>query len=406
MWKLQQTSMENIRTDNVIGILQEEQNLLAATTDLLASSNNDRADGLLDLLQAHSSKSEEYNVREVLELISNTTLDKVWGINAKVVQSIAADQSYLVDEINMEVDDDLLSVEESLLVDEKNRALLETSREVARGSLNVLRAVSSLLLIAISKAPKDGESLLNNNERKPPSKMFDTLNALHSMLFSIAAQSEEGEAVTVIIARCCERWWTRDFQHREELVTQLLPYLLASAMTESSTPADLKRLNGVRHALELLDFNHPSAETIKNLIVRCATTPLFLKKSRKNTSRKKKNQTKTNTTSFIADMEEEEEDDDDDTNTLEEAATKAMSQGQRILSYALNLNATLAKEIWTSIKEGLKFQTKTVWSSYGTIIFRAWKACKDQDVLDVLESDVVQDIMECGIKVADKVRVF
>ena len=135
--------MENIRTDNVIGILQEEQNLLAATTDLLASSNNDRADGLLDLLQAHSSKSEEYNVREVLELISNTTLDKVWGINAKVVQSIAADQSYLVDEINMEVDDDLLSVEESLLVDEKNRALLETSREVARGSLNVLRAVSS-----------------------------------------------------------------------------------------------------------------------------------------------------------------------------------------------------------------------------------------------------------------------
>ena len=177
--------MENIRTDNVIGILQEEQNLLAATTDLLTSSNNDRADGLLDLLQAHSSKSEEYNVREVLELISNTTLDKVWGINAKVVQSIAADQSYLVDEINMEVDDDLLSVEESLLVDEKNRALLETSREVARGSLNVLRAVSSLLLIAISKAPKDSESLLNNNERKPPSKMFDTLNALHSMLFSI-----------------------------------------------------------------------------------------------------------------------------------------------------------------------------------------------------------------------------
>ena len=55
--------MENIRTDNVIGILQEEQNLLAATTDLLTSSNNDRADGLLDLLQAHSSKSEEYNVR-------------------------------------------------------------------------------------------------------------------------------------------------------------------------------------------------------------------------------------------------------------------------------------------------------------------------------------------------------
>ena len=387
---------ENSRSSSVIGILQEEQNLLSATKDLLLFDRNNRADSLLDILQAHNSKNEDYNLREVFELASKSTLDKMWEYTCTAVEAIAENKSYLVDDINMEVNDDLLSVEESFMADEKNRLLLESSQQKAMGSLNVLRAVSSIILVLISKASKDSDVLSSSAERKPSVKMFETLRSLHSMLFSLVAQSEEGEAVTVIIARCCERWWTRNFENKEELVTQLLPYLLMSAMNESSKTADLKRLNGVRHALDLLDFNHPSADTIKNLIIRCATTPLFLKGSKK----KNKKSARSQDSSFIVD---DNDDDDDDNNNCEEFATKSMSEGQRILSFALNLNANLAKEIWKSIKNGLKFQTKTIWSSYGTIIFRAWKACDDQNILDVIESNIIQDIMECGIKVADKV---
>ena len=398
---------ENVRSASVLGILHQEQVLLSAAQDLLQENNNARSDALLDLLCAHSSKNEDYNLREIFELASKTTVEKIWTIASTVVHSIAEEQSYVVADIDMDVDEDLLSVEEAFLQQEKNQQLLTASQHSATGNLNSVRAVASLILVAIAKPSK--EIALNGStdtERQPSLKMFDTLNALHSILFSIAEQSEEGEAVTVIIARCCERWWTRNFQRKEELVTQLLPYLLASAMTESSTAADLKRLNGVRHALALLDFDHPSAETIKNLIVRCATTPLFLKRPKKTRTGSKRKKNRTHNTSFIDEGDEDADDDDDDDDAQGEerhsAATKAMSEGQRILSYALNLNVTLSKDIWKAIKNVLKVSTKTVCASYGTILFRAWKACSDQSLLHVLEGTMIQDLMECGIKVQDK----
>ena len=396
--------MENHRSAAVIGILQEEKNLLSSVQDLL-QNDDERVDNLFDLIQAHNSKTEDYNLREILELSSKTTMDEIWKITTTTVKNIAETQSYLVADINMDVDDDLLSVEESFAADEKNRQLLLTSQQTARRSLNLLRAVSSLVLVSISKAPRDADASRLTVETKPSTMMFETLSILHSMLFSIAAQSDEGEAVTVIIARCCERWWVRNLPRKEELVTQLLPYLLASAMTENSTGADLKRLNGVRHALELLDFNHPTAATIKNLIIRCTTTPMFLKgPSKKKKKKKKKTQRKLgkNAKGNIDELLDNDGDDDDD--DVSEMTSSAMSEGQRILSYALNLCPNLAKDMWSSIKSCLKHQTKAVWSSYGTVLFRAWKACEEQDVLDVLEQDIIQDIMECGTKVADKVR--
>jgi len=389
----------NSRAASVQGILQEEQNLLSAAKDLLQKDNHDRADALLDLLHAHTSKNENYNLVDILELSSKSILEGIWEASAQAVDMVAADQSYLIKDVTEDVDDDMLSVEESLMADEKNRQLLATAKTVSLGSLNVLRAVSSLILLSVTKAPtKDNDALMGSVGRKPLPQMLAALKTLHSLLFSVAAQSEEGEFVTVIIARCCERWWTCNYQNKEELVTQLLPYLIASAMTESSTPADLKRLNGVRHALELLDFDHPSAETIKNLIVRCATTPLFLKRAKKAPKKHKKKKS-----DFIVDDNDDMDDNDNDNDDVATESTSAMSEGQRILSYAFNLNPNLTKEMWNSIKNALKFQTKTIWSSYGTILFRAWKACEDQDVLDVLEQNIVQDLMECGTKVADKV---
>ena len=399
---------ENNRSNSIRGILQEEQNLLSSVQDLLHTHNNERSDTLLDLLQAHSSKKESYNLIDVLELTSKSVLEKIWTSTSQVVETIASEQSYLIQAPTEEVDVDMLSVEESLLLDEQNRTLLIAAQETAQGSLNVLRAISSLILVAVSKTSKDSD-LIISVERKPLPQMFETLQILHSMLFSIAAQSEEGEAVTVIIARCCEKWWTRNFPNKEELVTQLLPYLIASAMTETSTAADLKRLNGVRHALELLDFDHPSAETIKNLIVRCATTPLFLKRSKKNIQkqhRKNKKNHNQEDDDFIVDDDEddlgENGENSKDEHDFAAESNSAMSEGQRILSYALNLNPNLTKEMWHAIKDELKGQTKATWSSYGTILFRAWKACDDQNVLDVIEENIIQNIMECGTKIADK----
>ena len=85
----------------------------------------------------------------------------------------------------------------------------------------------------------------------------------------------------VVISRCCERWWFQGWSEREQLVTQLLPYLLIASMTDSSTLADVKRLYNVRHALQLMDFDDASAETIRGLLVRTVLIPVFLRPGRR-----------------------------------------------------------------------------------------------------------------------------
>ena len=79
------------------------------------------------------------------------------------------------------------------------------------------------------------------------------------------------------IARLCEKWWINQSEGAENIIVQLVPYLLITALSPTSRDIDAKRLYNVRGALLLFDFDDESIESIRSLILRCYIHPTFLK---------------------------------------------------------------------------------------------------------------------------------
>jgi condensin-2 complex subunit G2 len=61
------------------------------------------------------------------------------------------------------------------------------------------------------------------------------------------------------------------------VVTQLLPFLLLASLSVAAIDADVKRVFQMRGAFLLLDFDDPSIESIKGLVLRCLIHPAYLR---------------------------------------------------------------------------------------------------------------------------------
>jgi len=79
------------------------------------------------------------------------------------------------------------------------------------------------------------------------------------------------------VARCCEAWWVKEEPGAENIAPQLIPYNLLTALGPSILDVDVKRCWLIRGALMLLDFDDPSIESIRVLLLRCVVHPGFLK---------------------------------------------------------------------------------------------------------------------------------
>ena len=409
------------------------------------------ANQLLDILKAHNNKEDPIDLRELLELMSTVDVQEIWFVAWKIVDKIASEKSYLVDEVEPVDEESLnLSVAESLIAEANLDRERKHAVRRAQVAHDILFSVASLALIAVQ--PRNREEQEAASSRPPCEALFQTVKTLHGLLFELALCN--CEAIALIVARCCERWWVAEWTNREDLVTQLLPYLLATAMSNNAKHADVKRLYGVRHALELLDFDDASAETIRGLLLRGMSSEIFLKKKPKRKSRakpktKKKGKKRggkakgkgnsshandgkkgaVNNEHPDHDSAEEEEDEfsdhelalrNDESEKEDEDATlgeydfpdilnrgaddysAALSEGQRVLAFSFGLNATLASDMYSSMKAHLPHSTSAQQLSHGVILFRAWKSslvAEASETRTVIEEQCIQDLMATSIKV-------
>ncbi len=397
---------------------------------------------LLALLEAHHDKNDALDLRELLELMSQFDVQALWREAASAVHNIASKRAYLVDEINANEDDEInMSLAESLMAEDALKEKRQRASAAAKAAHDALFGVSSLVLLAVQPRSRSDEDAAAS--RPPCEALFETLRTLHGLLFDLALC--DGEAIAVIVARCCERWWVSEWSNREELVTQLLPYLLATAMADNAKQADVKRIHGVRHALELLDFDDPSAETIRGLLLRGMSAGAFLKKkptrksrskSKNKKSKRKKQNKKMNKGKTRATAEEPEEDsvasdasDNDEIALKADASSEddgedgenidrlfssdgasmssslALSEGQRVLAFSFGLNASLAADMYAALKSHLPHATPAQHTSHGVVLFRAWKNSLTSGATktrSVLEEQCVQDLMATAIKVASR----
>lgn len=112
-----------------------------------------------------------------------------------------------------------------------------------------------------------------------PKALLNVIQLLHDALIPL----DEGIAGVIslknTISRVCEYWWTHDQVGAENLIPQLLPYLLVCSLSPESTDADIKRVYAIRLSLLLLDFDDESIDSVKTLLLQCLTHPPYLKLS-------------------------------------------------------------------------------------------------------------------------------
>ena len=129
---------------------------------------------------------------------------------------------------------------------------------------------------------------------RPPS-LYVCINHLHNILIALDEKSLTDTTTTTThhawsvailnnlkslklsVSKICEYWYIHNENKCEHYITQLIPYLLLNALKLDTKEQDIKRLYKIQTAFLLLDFEDDSIESIKNMLLRCVISPLFLK---------------------------------------------------------------------------------------------------------------------------------
>ncbi|KAL8472917.1 hypothetical protein ACS0TY_029293 [Phlomoides rotata] len=151
------------------------------------------------------------------------------------------------------------------------------------------------------------------------------------------------------IANLCEEWWKGGLSGKETLISQSLPVILSRSLTLKKK-VDVHRVYTLRDAFMLFDFEDESIEDLKNLLIRCVISPLYLK----------------------------------------------TEEGRKFNAFLFCLSVQLSKELCAMIKSQIPFGRKSMLEAYGEIAFRAWKTvegeCKNE-----IENGFLQNLVEGSI---------
>lgn len=201
--------------------------------------------------------------------------------------------------------------------------------------------------------------------------LLQTIQDLHDILIPLNDELFGATSLKTAISRICEHWWIKEENGAENLITQLIPFYLLTSLGPKSVDADIKRVFNIRGSFMLLDFDDPSIESISNLLVRCFINPSYLK----------------------------------------------VSEGRRFLAYLFSVNQGLHSLFVSVMKPQLGAGIKGISSSYGDILFRAFKESKgistdnnngptdkEIEISDMMQGIVHEAIHACDCKYFKSLR--
>ncbi|CAM9644328.1 unnamed protein product [Chrysoparadoxa australica] len=278
------------------------------------------AEQFISLLQKRTS--DDFDVQEGIEALSKKEVTKVWSHLLGAVKGIVNEEKFAYDE------------------DEEEGV---TEEECAQ-AVAFLTAVTAL-----------ARAWLEEEDRVAPADLLQVAEQLHCIMLYLGGAGMAGANLQVAISRLCEKWWLGERPGADQLVACLLPWLLATALQEDGTAADVKRMYAMRNALLLLDFDdRKSSEDMRELLLRALINPAFLR----------------------------------------------CAEGQRFLTFIFGLTPSLIEEIHSVIKPQLPKAKKTLLKVYGEIYFKAWKGCQGKPAYSEKVSDAVQDLMHSCVHAA------
>jgi hypothetical protein len=203
--------------------------------------------------------------------------------------------------------------------------------------------------------------------------LLQTIEDLHDILIPLNDELFGAVSLKTSISRICEHWWIKEENGAENLITQLIPFYLLTSLGPKSVDADIKRVFNIRGSFMLLDFDDPSIESIRNLLLRCFINPSYLK----------------------------------------------LSEGRRFLAYLFSVNQGLHSLFVSVMKPQLGAGIKGISTSYGDMLFRAFKECKsisitsnnsgptdkEIEISDIMQGIVHEAIHACESKYFKSLRI-
>ena len=204
---------------------------------LLHTSSDTGIDALTEVVVKITSASEEFNLEEVFELLSNAEHDYFWSCVDTVCTS---------------------------LLD-----TLDSNHELKEGidvkCVANLRPIASYILHFFTSFNFRPAALRNCTQR------------LHDILIPLEENIPGARELKNSISKTCERCWLENEEGAEALIPQLIPYLLLTSLETNCPDANVKRIYAMRYALCLLDYEDASIQTIQGLLLRCYVDSKFLR---------------------------------------------------------------------------------------------------------------------------------
>ena len=178
-------------------------------------------------------------------------------------------------------------------------------------------------------------------------EMFDCVqvmvNKLHVLPVAIRKLADR-------TAKLSEAFWSGSLPGREQLVPQTATYLLNCALNEGGRVSDVKRVYAFRDALTLLEYEGADAVVLRQQLVQCAVSPLFL----------------------------------------------SVPEGKRFISTLFGLHPDLIDQLHAAIKATLPLCPQAFVEDYADVYYRAWRAASGI-YLARIEGAVVQDLMDRAV---------
>ena len=162
-------------------------------------------------------------------------------------------------------------------------------------------------------------------------EIFEIAQMLHDLLFplhGVGSIIKEAMHAQSAIFAVCEKFWHGNFDDKEQLVTQLIPLLLMRSLDDNAQKNDVKRLYAMRDAINLLDFQDESIESLKLHLLRVVANPLFLQSV----------------------------------------------EGRKFITHLFLVDATLVVDLHRAIRAQIPGSKKSILNAYAEIYYNAWKA--------------------------------
>lgn len=260
-------------------------------------------DQVQSLLNQSASKSSYFT--DLSDFITATEHAEIWHCllndSIIVIEKLSSNPMSFDNENEMQYEDDDLSLQNE-----------------CENCISFLFSVSKFMNLYCEVFPNKSNNIHLN----------ECLQLFHDILVPLNNEISKAVEFKNSISKLCESKWLANASGSEAYVTQLLPYLVLQSLLPNASDNDIKRVFGVRNAIELFDFEDSSIESLRGLLLRCFIHPSYLK----------------------------------------------LVDGRRFLAYVMNINETNMHQLVLGVmKPQILDGTKSVCLAYGDVLLRAWK---------------------------------